>query len=75
MDLKTYLRDNRIRGYAFAAQVGASAASISRLSRGEQMPSADLARRIFDATAGQVTPNDFHDFMAQANGDPSEAAA
>lgn len=55
---------------AFADLVQTSDASIIRIENGDQSPSADLMRRIHDATAGAVTPNDILAFAA-----PTEASA
>ena len=43
---------------AFAALVGASKATISRIETGKASLSADLMRRIAVATGGEVSPND-----------------
>lgn len=57
--LDTYLKANGIKNAAFALQVGASEATISRLRSGKQTPSYPLLSRIAEATNGAVTPNDF----------------
>lgn len=44
---------------ALAAQIGVDRTTVSRIRRGTRLPSADLMRRISDATAGAVMANDF----------------
>lgn len=57
--LDRYLKDNGISNAAFAAMLGASEATVSRLRSGKQTPSFPLVAKIADVTAGAVTPNDF----------------
>lgn len=57
--LDRYLETQGIKNALFAAQVGASEATISRLRNGKQTPSYALVRRIAEVTHGEVTPNDF----------------
>lgn len=57
--LAEYLADQGITLKAFAATVHTSHASVSRLCSGKQRPSWDLLERIYRATNGAVTPNDF----------------
>lgn len=42
-----------------AEQIGTSTATLSRLMRGKQWPSREIADRIRAITGGAVTPNDF----------------
>lgn len=53
----------KARGLTLAAVAsklgGVSVGSLSRIEKGVQWPSADLARRIAAFTNGEVTPNDF----------------
>lgn len=44
---------------ALAERTGISEASISRLRKGLQVPSASAMEAIYKATGGRVTPNDF----------------
>lgn len=57
--LDAYLRENKITESAFARELGTSQSHVHRLRTGESWPSRDLAVRIRDATAGQVTADDF----------------
>jgi len=52
--LGAYLRDNSLRQAEFAAKVGATQGTISRLIKGDVLPSLDLAVKIERATAGVV---------------------
>jgi transcriptional regulator with XRE-family HTH domain len=69
--LDRYLESNGIRNGAFAALVGASEATISRLRNGKQTPSYALVRKIAEVTGGAVLPNDF---MPVSTGRTGEAA-
>lgn len=55
MDLDTYLRDERISGADFAAELGMSEASLSRIRRGDQNITRETIRLIVEKTAGKVT--------------------
>lgn len=59
MTLDQYLKDNHITQASFAASIGADQSTISRLLAGVYNPSLSLLNRIFKATGGNVTPNDF----------------
>lgn len=59
MQLADWLRQNGLTAQAFAAQVGTSHATVSRLCRGRQRPSMELAQTIAAMTRGAVMPNDF----------------
>lgn len=54
MDLKSYLIDRGETRAAFAARVTTSAATITRIIKGEFRPGLDLAWRIERATGGKV---------------------
>lgn len=54
MDLQTYLRDAGEKQSGFAARVGTSPATVSRLCNGTLRPALDLAHRIEAATDGKV---------------------
>lgn len=43
---------------AFAEQIGTTAATVSRISDGLVVPRRKLLIRIYEATGGQVCPND-----------------
>jgi transcriptional regulator with XRE-family HTH domain len=57
--LDSYLEANGLTASAFAARLGVSEATISRLRKGKQSPSWDLIQRIAAETSGQIEPNDF----------------
>lgn len=52
--LETYLSSNRIRQADFAARVGATQGTISRLVKRSALPSLELAARIERETGGAV---------------------
>lgn len=55
MDLDTYLRTSGLTGSAFADRLGISAASVTRIRKGAQNISLELAQRIVLATGGKVS--------------------
>lgn len=58
--LHTWRKNRGLTLAELADRIGSiSIGSLSRLENGEQWPSADMARRIKEATDGAVTPNDF----------------
>lgn len=58
MTLSEFLHQNRTTQTEFAARVGTTTATISRITDGVVVPRRKLLLRIFEATGGQVTPND-----------------
>lgn len=66
MQLSEYLKANRISITAFAEMIGVARITIysylSKDSSKKKSPSADTLERIFDATKGQVRPDDFFPF-------------
>lgn len=65
MRLSDYLDNQSITAAAFGRTIGLSEASMSRILAGRQVPRSAILARIAQATAGQVTPNDFHDIDVQ----------
>ena len=59
MKLASWLKSNGFSARDFAARVGTTEATISRLRNARAQPSFELAEKIMDATGGAVTPNDF----------------
>ena len=59
MKLITYLTDRKIKRTDFAAQIGVVPSYVTALCADECWPSKAVAGRIFEATGGAVTPNDF----------------
>lgn len=59
MTLTQYLRDQGITASQFAADLGVVPSTVTRWLKGERIPEDDLKVRIFEATAGKVTPGDF----------------
>lgn len=75
MKIRSYLKSNKITQAEFAALVGTSAQAISCFCLGQRIPRPDVMRKIFDATNGAVTPNDFFDLPVNAASDVVSAAA
>jgi len=60
MQLSDFIKSNSIPPRKFAATAGLSLDAVYKYMRGERMPNEEQMRMIFDATAGQVTANDFY---------------
>lgn len=60
MQLTDYLKQQGESATAFGLRAKISAASMSRILRGSQVPRADIMSRIVAATGGAVQPNDFY---------------
>lgn len=61
MKLSEYMKTEGVTATAFAAKIGRSVATISRLARGLRAPDWPTMRAIAEATGGAVQPNDFYD--------------
>lgn len=59
MKLKDYLAQNAVKQKDFAAHIGEKSARICLYCLGQRIPRPDVMRKIFAATGGAVTPNDF----------------
>lgn len=59
MNLADFLKLSGMSVTAFAARAGVSEAAVSRYASGKRMPRPDILRRICEASAGKITPNDF----------------
>jgi transcriptional regulator with XRE-family HTH domain len=60
MKLSEYLNRNNLSLGQLAKRCGTSASTILRIKDGEVAPSKRVARALWDATKGQVTPNDLY---------------
>lgn len=60
MKLETYLIEEGLTQAAFASRLGVPSGTIHRYIRNIRKPSKNMLSRIFDATNGKVTPNDFY---------------
>lgn len=60
MKLAQYLTENGLTLNEFAKTCGTSASTILRIKDGEVAPSKRVARALWNATGGQVTPNDLY---------------
>lgn len=59
MQLADYLKSNGIKRNVFAASIGVSPQTVTGWCDGSFWISKDKAKRVLEATAGAVTPNDF----------------
>ncbi len=59
MTLSDYLRDQKLKPSAFAAEIGVPPSTITRLLNGERQPGLALIGKIRDRTGGAVTADDF----------------
>lgn len=61
MTLSDFLKRSKLSGNAFGKRIGYTRMAVSRWLRGIAMPSPDAIQRIYEATGGKVTANDwFH---------------
>jgi transcriptional regulator with XRE-family HTH domain len=58
MTLDAYLRTHAVTGSEMAARLGISAASVTRIRKGGQNITLQMAQRIVTATGGKVTLED-----------------
>ncbi len=59
MKLASWLDINRLSDAEFARRVGVPRQTIGRYKLGERFPKPNLLNKIYKATEGQVTANDF----------------
>jgi DNA-binding XRE family transcriptional regulator len=57
--LRKFRRDNAMTLDGLASAIGVTKGYLSKIETRDQLPSMDLAQRIFEVTSGAVTPNDF----------------
>ncbi len=74
MKLADYLTDNSLSDAAFARAIGVERQAVGRYKSGERFPERPILLKIFDATGGQVTANDFAGIESPAPSNPVEAA-
>lgn len=60
MELQQYLREHNVKPSDFAQEIGVRRGAIWRYGQG-RIPSPEIMVRIYYATNGAVTPNDFYD--------------
>ncbi len=60
MQLSEYLTVEGVTQAAFARAINESPVSVGRYVNGARIPEEEVMRKIFSATAGQVTANDFY---------------
>lgn len=70
MNIDSYIRSNGITATEFATRCGISPSNISKYRAGKLIPTQDVMRRIYDATGGAVTANDFYGLAPESH-DPS----
>ena len=59
MKLNEFLALNAVKQKDFAARIDERATAINKYCLGQRIPRPDVMRKIFAATGGAVTPNDF----------------
>lgn len=65
MILRAYLTESKTRVDDFAAEIDASRGAVLKWISGERYPRYDYLQRIYEATNGAVTANDFYERKAQ----------
>lgn len=66
MKLDDYLKNQGLTAEAFAAITDISPSNVSKYRSGKLKPKTDAMRKIYAATGGTVTPNDFYDLPEPA---------
>ncbi|SPL64437.1 MULTISPECIES: helix-turn-helix transcriptional regulator [Brucella/Ochrobactrum group] len=61
MKLHRYLQLTGIDDEAFASSIDMSVSGLRKLKSGERIPRPHTMRRIYEATGGEVTANDFYE--------------
>jgi transcriptional regulator with XRE-family HTH domain len=61
MKLATYLEENELTDAAFARVIGVERQAVGRYKTGERFPERLILVKIYKATNGAVTANDFAD--------------
>ncbi|MFA7308105.1 MAG: XRE family transcriptional regulator [Hyphomicrobium sp.] len=74
MKLNEYLSSNGISDADFATAIERDRSSVSRLRRSKTKPDWETAQRIYEATAGAVTPTDFFPFRSTEADESSPSA-
>lgn len=69
MQLRAYLESTGESRETFARRIGIAPAALYRYLAGARIPRQDVMRRIVEATAGAVQPNDFFACDRQAPSD------
>lgn len=75
MKLAAYLDAEQISDAAFARMVGVERQAVGRYKTGERFPERTILLRIFEATNGAVTANDFAGIEQSAGSPTQETAA
>ena len=60
MHLRKYLKEHSISAADFARAVGVAREHVYQWTRGDKLPQPERMTRIYEATNGLVTPNDFY---------------
>lgn len=74
MLLSDYLAENELSDAAFARLIGVERQTVGRYQTGDRFPERDILLRIFKATSGKVTANDFIDFGSRRAHEEAGAA-
>ena len=74
MKLADYLADRSIKPADFGGQIGVSYEAVRRYCTGERIPDREVMARIFGATGGAVTANDFFGLEVAGHSAPEAAA-
>lgn len=65
MKLADYLKSKKLTQYAFAKMAEVTQAAVQRYATGKRIPDDAVMLRIYSATNGDVTANDFYDIPPQ----------
>jgi transcriptional regulator with XRE-family HTH domain len=70
MKLQHYLVSKETTQAEFARRIRVKPPTVCRYVKGERIPEPDVMRRIYAATDGNVTANDFMDLLMAIGADP-----
>lgn len=60
MRIEEFVKKSKMKQEAFAEKIGVTQGALSRYVNGIRMPPPAIMRKIYVATNGAVTPNDFY---------------
>ena len=75
MKLERWIEANGHDEAAFAVLIGTTEMAVRRYCRGDRIPAKEQMQRIWQATNGDVTPNDFYGLDARGRDTEARGAA
>lgn len=75
MKLATYLENSELSDAAFARLIGVERQAVGRYKAGDRFPEKPILLKIYEATNGQVSANDFAGLPEDVPAAPERAGA